>query len=322
MRKLSLLVFIVFTLCGCEKKEHTVLTVNDVVSKMNDTAFIWYCLNLCDFNHDGCISMEEADKVTSIDIRGNNDIRTVNGIEYFTNLSSFYAESCQNLISVDLSKNSMIKTIEPDCFYRCKSLEKISLPKELVLIESFAFHDCGTPNLTIEIPESVTRIERNAFYACYGSLILTNYTGGGDKNGGSFSDSYFHNVTFGKKCKSIGCYAFTNCDKLENIVIDNYIYEVGTHAFEDCDAIDEIVFPDGLSFVGCHAFNNCGSLKNVYFKNKEIVVSGSWTWDHTDWHAFPSGCNIHVYYKLINKYADEKYERIWGEYYGQFVDFK
>ena len=59
--------------------------VEDVCSQMNDITFMDYCYRNFDVNNDGMVSMTEAKAVKRIDV-GGEDIYSLKGIEYFTQL--------------------------------------------------------------------------------------------------------------------------------------------------------------------------------------------------------------------------------------------
>ncbi len=65
---------------------------------------------------------------------------------------------------------------------------------------------------SISIPESVTRIEPNAFYGCY----------------------HLYRITIPKSVINIGNYAFYNCRDLKQLNIPASVKEIGLSAFENC----------------------------------------------------------------------------------------
>jgi hypothetical protein len=77
-------------------------------------------------------------------------------------------EKCKNLEKVNFSGTSsklVGRKIEAGAFSFCSSLNTITLPNNLELIEEQAFLDC-TALEQIEIPENVKEIKDRAFYGC------------------------------------------------------------------------------------------------------------------------------------------------------------
>lgn len=82
-----------------------------------DAVFKAYILNLYDLDRNGKLSMEEAEKITRLDINTYDlQIKTLEGIEYFTNLEYLkavgYDDSRRGEVSsLDLSKNVKLETL-------------------------------------------------------------------------------------------------------------------------------------------------------------------------------------------------------------------
>ena len=98
-------------LSSCTKIE--LKEVEDVCTQMDDINFRNFCYTNFDVNKDGKVSMTEANAVREIIIY-NQNIKSLVGIEYFTNLTKlncFYNE----LTSLDVSK--CINLTWLDCTY-------------------------------------------------------------------------------------------------------------------------------------------------------------------------------------------------------------
>ncbi len=73
-------------------------------------------------------------------------------------------------------------------------------------------------------------------------------------------------------CKRIGNAAFSNCDSLERIRLDD-VTEIGESAFLDCDSLEGIGLRNGTK-IGKSAFSNCDSLEEIIlWKETEIGES-------------------------------------------------
>ncbi len=97
-----------------------------------DEAAQFELLNIADTDNDGFISLDEASKVESIGISIINwSLHSLEGIEYFTSLSSLYIEdfnrvSTAKIDNVDLEKNVNLKSV----ILRNVGIKSIKLPKE------------------------------------------------------------------------------------------------------------------------------------------------------------------------------------------------
>lgn len=104
-----------------------------------------------------------------------------------------------------------------DCaFYRCASMESISLPDGLTGIGTNAFHYCLAMT-EIAIPESVKIIEDYAFR-------MSGLTG----------------ISIPQGVTAVGTYAFTRCDSLTQVTVPSSVTSIGDHAFEYCPELESI----------------------------------------------------------------------------------
>lgn len=64
---------------------------------------------------------------------------------------------------------------------------------------------------------------------------------------------------------------FSNCTKLENVVIGNGIDRIPNKTFEKCKSLKHINLPDGILYIGKKAFNGCSSLSGDLVIPKSVV---------------------------------------------------
>lgn len=140
---------------------------NDVCSCMDDIIFMQYCYDNFDVNKDGKVSKIEASAVAKIDL-ARQEIKTLTGIGYFSNLEILNCKECHELTTVDLSNNLKVR-IGDEMFYTCSKLSKIVLPNNILEIGESAFYGCSSLK-NIDIPDKVTEIGYSAFYECMSPL--------------------------------------------------------------------------------------------------------------------------------------------------------
>lgn len=147
-----------------------------------------------------------------------------------------------------------LKSIGDRAFYGCDTLTTINLPESLTSIGCLAFGDC-TALTEITIPNSVS------------------YMGDGI-TGSAFEGSGVAKVTFKEGRTVIPQFAFSNCKKLETVILPSTIEEIGMNAFSECSSIASIELPEGIKKLGDSSFANTTALKEITLP-KTLIEYGS-----------------------------------------------
>lgn len=145
---------------------------------------------------------------------------------------------CTELKKVTL-KNG-VRSIGEDAFRDCSSLESVIFENTVLeKISDGAFWGCSALS-SIALPDSVTEIERNAFF-----------------------ETGLRNIQLPEKLTLIGAYAFCNCKNLEQVQLPSQLKELGDGAFSSCENLAQIQLPSQLNKLGTDAFRNCTSLDKI-----------------------------------------------------------
>ena len=147
-------------------------------------------------------------------------------------------EKCTGLKKVIL-KNGILSVGE-DVFNGCSSLESVIFENvALEKISNSMFSGCSALS-SIALPDSVTEIERYAFF-----------------------ETGLRNIQLPEKLTLIGEYAFCNCKNLEQVQLPSQLKELGDGAFSSCENLAQIQLPSQLNKLGIDAFRNCTSLDKI-----------------------------------------------------------
>lgn len=98
----------------------------------------------------------------------------------------------------------------------------------------------------MNIPDSVTSIEDNAFWGC--GLI---------------------DVIIPGSVGKITSYAFSCCDSLTNATILKGVTSIDQFAFAECSNLTSVTIPESITSIGWMAFYKCNSLTDVYYGGNE-----------------------------------------------------
>lgn len=140
---------------------------------------------------------------------------------------------CSSLEGV-IFENTVLEKISDGAFWGCSALSSIVLPDSVTEIERNAFFETGLRN--IQLPEKLTLIGGGAFCNC--------------KN--------LKQVQFPPQLKELGEGAFFNCENLTQIQLPAQLNKLGTDAFRNCTSLDKIDIPAGLTQIGPDTFCNTG----------------------------------------------------------------
>ena len=266
--------------------------------------------NLCN----GCF---RSTKLTSIKIPD-----TVKTFEPFHDIYRGIFESCANLFAINISKNSklnsigyaigqmsglvsfyiphLVSYISVGAFSEMKSLEHLYVDEKNQNFKSFddivyssdmtLLHTCAANKKTkIEIPESVTSFQYEAFRTCqmtyefiipetikeiphncfYSSLFSSIVLPQNLESIGTYSlrNTRFLSIIIPKSVKQINQYAFLY-SKLEQLYFQYYQQDISisNYAFYRCYYLFSIHIPSKMvKFESKLVFSDCFSLKEVYY---------------------------------------------------------
>lgn len=202
--------------------------------------------------------------------------------------SSAFA-SCKNLKSMDFSH---IKTISASAFaytglesvnfgkiagsslgerafYRCHSLESVTLSEGVKKIPKYCFSECENLK-TVSMP-GVTSVGEQAFYRC-SSVDQIDFSNISEVGSNAFSEcTSLTNASFSK---SIECYiygaAFSDCTSLKTVKLSDKTTNINNATFSGCTAL-ESVEAKNITHIGSAVFAGCENLKNLSFATNNKI---------------------------------------------------
>lgn len=195
-----------------------------------------------------------------------------NGFDEYNIYNSAFA-NCDNIENIKLDCN--VRTIGTNAFLECNGVKSIcplneensgiSIKNTLQHIKYAAFSDCA--NLAnIVLPEHVLTIDNQSF-ANLESLITCELSEDLEYIYSADDSTLMAIFAFGssglnKVFRDNG--AFTNCDKLEELIIpQKNLKEIQGASFANCSKLSSVILPKTLQRTGAFAFYNCEGLQDI-----------------------------------------------------------
>ena len=323
-----------YAFAGCARIES--VTIPDSVTSIGKEAFS-YCEGLKTIDipnsvttigedaFECCTGLKSAklsDNLNSISDRmfiGCRNLKSVNIPDGVTSIGKEAFDGCKRLTSIDIPDG--VTSIGDEAFRYCSSLTSIVIPDSVKSIGNEAFEYCDKLE-TLTLGKGITDIGRAAFPNSISKMYYT-----GDINswlGIKFAinakpsncDLYFDgqlvtSIVIPDGVKSIGDYAFSDCDSIVSVTISSSVTSIGYYAFSYCDSIVSVTIPGSVTNIGSGAFKGCSKLTNIVIPNsvtnigenalgysiKDIAFGGTADeWDDIGY-TFDSGAqSVNVHY--------------------------
>ena len=163
------------------------------------------------------------------------------GAENYGTAQGFYPTSLENVTVTD-----GISAIDSHAFYRCQTLQTVSLPTTVKSIGVRAFSGCSSLT-AMELPDGLQKIGDAAFSGCEDLEI----------------------VIFGAQVSQLGANCFLNCIRLKEIRLPDGLKVLPSSCFSGCKSL-MVVSLGGVTTVGKNAFYGCDGLQSVISSQSNV----------------------------------------------------
>ena len=153
--------------------------------------------------------------------------------------------------------------IAEEAFQNLDNLTEVYLCESLEEIGAFAFRGCGKLQ-SILIPANVTTIDSYAFSRCLG-LSKVEFAPDSkltEIGWGAFANTAISGFIAPPNLKTVGYGAFSNCWRLETVILQGSIEVVEVDAFSSCTRLKYVVLGESL-VQAAYAFRDCGEIETV-----------------------------------------------------------
>ncbi len=154
-----------------------------------------------------------------------------------------------------------VKAIGDSAFYNCNYITKVEVPETVTKIDRYAFYGCSSL-ANISLHEGIQYIGDYAFTCC-SSLIKMTIPSTVTNNGRYWFNSCnkLDTITFAEGIKKIP--SGVGFSPVKKIVLPSSATEISDSAFYYCNNLEEINIPNGVETLGSSAFSGCTKLKKV-----------------------------------------------------------
>ena len=154
-----------------------------------------------------------------------------------------------------------VETIGSHAFANCSSLNNVSLPSTVSVLNEYTFYACEA--LESVSLEYIRKISDSVFYGCIA----------------------LESVIFSADLEEIGSWSFSQCQSLDTVSFESVtkLTEIDDYAFTGCSMLRSVSIPQSVRRVGILAFYDCSRLSSVSIpESVESIDFGAFT--YTRWY--------------------------------------
>ena len=172
-----------------------------------------------------------------------------------------------------------ITKIPMNAFRKKKLTGNLVIPNSITTIEKSAFYGCTGLSGNLTIPNSVTTIGESAFLKCSGftgNLTIPNSVKTIEKLAFRGCTGFKGDLTIPNSVTTIGESVFFGCTGLSgNLTIPNSVTTIGNFAFSYCIGFTgDLSLPKSLEVVGSRSFEFCNKIQTIKFQSLPEGISG------------------------------------------------
>lgn len=165
-----------------------------------------------------------------------------------------------------------VNALEDRAFYRCTTLDSITIPSSITSIEDEMFYACPLLK-SVTIQGKLTKIGKEAFGNCTSLESVVIPQGVGYIGSRAFSDCYnLESIFCPQEVDSIHSSAFMYCYKLSSLPNLDALTKISSYTFYECRSLTSFSIPSGVGLIDNSAFAGCSSLRYVTIPDKTTSI--------------------------------------------------
>lgn len=196
-----------------------------------------------------------------------------------TRIGAYAFAGCDGLTEIVFEDGCKVNVIGAGAFYASSLAGSLTLPETLETLGSEAF---ASTDITSVVIPSVKNMGEGVFMMC--TKLVSATFGENAETTGEYTfyaydaansiqaGSSLVSVSLGGRIKEIGTGAFTYCDKLEEIDLNN-VTSVGDEAFAGCTSLANVTGIENVTAFGQYAFAECALTSADLASARQIAYS-------------------------------------------------
>ena len=217
-----------------------------------------------------------------------------------------------DLVIPDTIEEKPVTILAENCFYYCRGISSIYIPKGITSIERNALKKCyGLRDIKVsEENPNFKSIDGNLYskdgkkliqYSIYKNEKSVTIPEGTEVICDSAFDYAYpmENIIMPDSVKTIEYNAFYGCEGLTDLRLGDGVETIGNCAFNECKGLKNVVIPNSVKTIDMNAFRSCGKLQTVTI-GSGVTKIGDWAFKICDAITDVYYCGSEAQWKAIS----------------------
>ena len=167
-------------------------------------------------------------------------------------------------------KGKAVTAIGKYAFRNCRNIRTVEIPDSVKRIEEGAFFEC-TLLCHVVLPEGLTDIEDMAFSECWDLADDRGFVIVNDMLFGYYGQEV--QVTVPSNVKRLSSHAFYRQHDLTHVTVPDGVTYIGNNAFAECENLKSVSLPSCITYMGERTFYQCGLLESVSLPDRITEIA-------------------------------------------------
>ena len=167
-------------------------------------------------------------------------------------------------------KGKAVTAIGKYAFRNCRNIRTVEIPDSVKRIEEGAFFEC-TLLCHVVLPEGLADIEDMAFSECWSLADDQGFVIVNDMLFGYYGQEV--QVTVPSNVKRLSAHAFYRQHDLTHVMVPDGVTYIGDNAFAECENLKSVSLPSCITYMGERTFYQCGLLESVSLPDRITEIA-------------------------------------------------